>query len=351
MPNFQPHQFHTPPKVMPLNLDCISLDGGGWAPSQFEGTTQDGYGIYCRYRGGYLSVDISNEPGGDAISNGKEILGLQLGPQLHGGMSLGQLCSIAGITINGERPPMPTLAEIRKECWLDLSGTTTFFDFSLDSTVETAKRAVSAMDDLLGGAHFVERVMDKDFQTAGATLRNTPAEFETIDPTIMFGEKPVASELAKVSDTINLQDLYPTSLLLNTTFSGFRHRLRMFSRSQHLDKQLDELGRNVKIAGHDDECLYGTLMFAASFPTKDAQKRDTLQQVAEKINALTPELKVHATNLQTGEPLPYLDKIKRIDPVITDWVLSDERNWLQIRIERFNEQRITVGYKPSMPLN
>ncbi|WP_159096959.1 hypothetical protein [Pseudovibrio sp. Alg231-02] len=246
---------------------------------------------------------------------------------------------------------MPTLAEIRKECWLDLSGTTTFYDFSLDSTVETAKRAVSAMGDLLGGAHFVERVMDKDFQTAGATLRNTPAEFETIDPTIMFGEKPVASELAKVSDTINLQDLYPTSLLLNTTFSGFRHRLRMFSRSQHLDKQLDELGRNVKIAGHDDECLYGTLMFAASFPTKDAQKRDTLQQVAEKINALTPELKVHATNLQTGEPLPYLDKIKRIDPVITDWVLSDERNWLQIRIERFNEQRILVGYKPSMALN
>lgn len=348
MPDFDPDQFHTPPKVTPLNLDCISLDGGGWAPSQFEGKTQEGYNIYCRYRGGYLSVEISNEPGGDPLNNGHLILVAGLGPKLHGAMSLGQLCSIAGITINGMQPPMPSLPEMRKNGWLDLSGASSFYDFYMECTVETAKHAATIAHNILEEAYFVETIRNNDHQIIGAVLRNTAAEFETSDPTIIFGVKPSASKLAKVSQNVWLDDLYSNSLVVDLSCIGFQYPPPTFARSHYIDKRLENVGRSIKIAGYDNECLHQTLWMRATFPTDDVDKRSTLQQITDKLVALRPGIKIQATDLETGERLPSFDKTERVDPKIVEWALSDVENWLRVRVESVNEQNIIVGYRPSI---
>lgn len=39
-------------------------------PSQWEGKLEDGRNIYCRYRWSYLTIEVSEEPGGEAIGRG-----------------------------------------------------------------------------------------------------------------------------------------------------------------------------------------------------------------------------------------------------------------------------------------
>jgi len=46
-------------------------------PSQWEGTLDDGRNFYIRYRWGYLSLRLSDEVGGDAVS-GTEVFGKTL---------------------------------------------------------------------------------------------------------------------------------------------------------------------------------------------------------------------------------------------------------------------------------
>jgi len=62
-------------------------------PSQWEAETVDGYQIYIRYRWGYLSVRISNEPSNDISAGvlGNEIFGKQIGGRLDGVMSYEEL--------------------------------------------------------------------------------------------------------------------------------------------------------------------------------------------------------------------------------------------------------------------
>src|SRR5450755_2998986 len=102
-------RYFTPPRVEPLNLDLARLEGGGYAPAQFEGETHDGRDVYIRYRGGGFSVAVANLKG---AADETRILDVQIGPPLHGGISIGQLCRYFGITINQELPPLPTPAEM-----------------------------------------------------------------------------------------------------------------------------------------------------------------------------------------------------------------------------------------------
>ncbi len=51
-------------------------------PSQWNFVTDGDRNVYVRYRWGYLSVCLSEEPGGNAV-NGIEIFGRQLGDGLH----------------------------------------------------------------------------------------------------------------------------------------------------------------------------------------------------------------------------------------------------------------------------
>lgn len=59
-----------------IKVDDIEMTGGG-CPTQWEGETADGRGIYIRYRWGYLLVEIDSD----------EVYGQQVGDQYDGIMS------------------------------------------------------------------------------------------------------------------------------------------------------------------------------------------------------------------------------------------------------------------------
>lgn len=118
--------FYSRPNLPKLGIDLVKLEGGGMAPSQFEGKTADGRPIYIRYRGGYFSVQLGKP--GQSVYEGEEILAADFGPGLHGAMLLEQACDLAGITINGSKPVL-TL-----ERWREASEEAAYLDFSGRST-------------------------------------------------------------------------------------------------------------------------------------------------------------------------------------------------------------------------
>jgi hypothetical protein len=61
-------------------------------PSQWEGKTDKGEELYCRYRWGYLSVEINN----------KVIFGEQLGNDFHGIMDIDELIKYTKNVLNFE---------------------------------------------------------------------------------------------------------------------------------------------------------------------------------------------------------------------------------------------------------
>jgi len=66
-------------------------------PSQWEGTLDNGKMIYIRYRWGYLSVRISNEPTNNPMNavNGIEIFGLNYGDGFDGVIELDKVLELA----------------------------------------------------------------------------------------------------------------------------------------------------------------------------------------------------------------------------------------------------------------
>ncbi len=293
-----------------------------------------------------MSIKLSNEPSGDAICNGREVLGINLGPPLDGAISLGQLCAIAGITLNGEKPPIPAPAEMCEEPWLDLSGATSFFDLRYKSTKETATAIVDAILSAQDDAYLIEHTQQNERRGGGATLFSDASLLNTICPTILIGRKPTSGDLAKVSDSHELQELFPALLILEVAFTGFQFPLRHYSRA-HLDSDPSDAGRNIKIAGHDAACLYDTLSVKAAFASDDGQKRNKLQRIAEQIVSFFPELPIEATDLKNGRRLPELDTTERVDRAIASWVQSDDENWLRVSIENINGARSVVGFRSS----
>ena len=104
--------------IRPVHMDLARLRGGGCAPAQFDGQTQDGRAVYIRYRGGGLSMDL----------DGQQIAAGKIGPGLHGALSMGQACDILGLTINGTAPPLPPEGARAAEIWLDFSPNVQFYE-------------------------------------------------------------------------------------------------------------------------------------------------------------------------------------------------------------------------------
>lgn len=55
----------------------------GACPSQWEALTDDGRGVYVRYRWGYLSICVSNQPGEHGLE-GREVYSVKMGDNLDG---------------------------------------------------------------------------------------------------------------------------------------------------------------------------------------------------------------------------------------------------------------------------
>jgi hypothetical protein len=131
--------YFSRPDLKPLQIDLVTLEGGGSCPAQFWGKTTDGQEVYVRYRGGWLSVERGDET----------LLEAGIGPGLHGQMLLEQACDLTGLTVSGRSPPLSEaqrLAAAEQEDILDWSGRTTYWrrDF-FTMTKEAGQSFVTAM--------------------------------------------------------------------------------------------------------------------------------------------------------------------------------------------------------------
>ena len=70
----------------------------GACPSQWEGSLDDGRAIYIRYRHGYLSIRVSEEPTKDIYMavEGKEVFGTDYGGAWDGCLDLQTVTELSG---------------------------------------------------------------------------------------------------------------------------------------------------------------------------------------------------------------------------------------------------------------
>lgn len=332
----------TPPSLPPLGLDLVDLRGGGTAPAQYYGTTNDGRKVYCRYRGGLLSVTIGNSPGSDVFKDGADILNKAVGPPLDGSLSLGQLCQIAGITINGTRPPLPNPAEFQER---DLSGNTTFFDIHFNSTFATARLAVQRICETLPGGIIIDQILTDKHQICGGTIRENVRDISTISPTIMFGVVPTDTEIERLSQTVQLQDLHPKSYILDVAYNGFAWSPRKFS-SLVTKRLSQETGRDIRLAGHSENCQFDSLSFKACFPTSDRDMRQKSECIRDCLTSVFPILRIECIDLKTNQHLREFDRTDWIDPKIADWVASGPDRFLYVSTVQTASGAIRVGFRP-----
>jgi hypothetical protein len=93
------NRFFKPPNVPKVDLRVTSLCGGGACPSQYSGETPDGREVYIRYRNGFLSIDVADEPSEELRYN-RNFLDIKLGPPLDGELSAQQLISLTGLKVD-----------------------------------------------------------------------------------------------------------------------------------------------------------------------------------------------------------------------------------------------------------
>ncbi len=150
--------FYTRPKIEPLNLDLVRLDGGGSCPSQFYGTTVDGQSLYIRYRGGWLSAH-SGDPGCEPGSESKELVAVRIGPMFHGDILMEQVCDLLGLTLFGVTPPFTEEDRIKaadRDPILDWSGRTTYWEEPLQVTREGGKQFTKRIEEAFGDVSILE---------------------------------------------------------------------------------------------------------------------------------------------------------------------------------------------------
>ena len=338
-------RLFTPPKLVPLNLDLASLDGGGSCPAQYEGETHDGREVYCRYRDGYLSVTVASAAGADALRDGTCLLEECIGPPLHGDLSLGQLCHYAGITIAGVLPRLPTRAEKKMRPYFDLSGTTTFYDFHVASTIATARACLSRLQSQLPDASLVRLLRDERFRLIGAQLYHSADDVDDYGCLLLLGDRPSTKTLESLSDEFGLEESFPEATVCNFSYHGFKRVPRPYD-STIADRIAERLAQNLQVAGQNSDCLHQSLQLRASFPTGDAEHLIRVQALDRVLNDCYPMADYLCFGLDGGERHPDREKRQPIDPAIVDWIAGGEDRWYFVTSDGDRENPTFLGYRP-----
>lgn len=335
-------RYFTPPRVEPLNLDLAELAGGGYAPAQFFGQTHDGREVYVRYRGGGLSVTVADEPGTEAQTC---ILEVRLGPPLHGGVSVGQLCHWCGITINRELPPLPTPEEMVEEGYKDLSGATTFYDVWLSSTFDTQKQFMVAALASLPSATLIQPILDRQFKLQGYRICPTVEDL-ALDTSYVFAGRPVTEEtLASLTEQrVELYDLEGCiAIRLNT--SGFQNQIRKYG-NDDAGRVHRATGKVISVAGQVDECLHGSLSLHSQFRTGDSSRGALLQRLDQLLDEFFPAYEIACFDLITGEKELESSYVMPLDPNIVKWIDAAPDRWLGITGKGELQDWRHIGVRP-----
>jgi hypothetical protein len=365
--------FFTPPRLAPLDLDVVSLSGGGWAPAQFEGQTSDGKNVYCRYRGGWLGVHISRTSGGEAYREGEVLLHVGIGPGLHGALSLWQVCRYAGITIAGQLPPMPTASEIAEDGLLDLSGDTTFMQFNAISSEATGLRFYDAILD-----RFPDLIAAKPtWKAKSAGLRSYDAIFTELttegwdkvsakqDRAAKLHYLPCRTSTNPAGWSISffrpitprppIEQAWPIEIVDFDSFGA-----RMFTgiichnaydppfRSSHFNYTdlIAGAGRQLQFVRSRDGFPADNLWLRLQFPTGDRQGRELANDIHQLALEHYPIEPILAFDLCTGERIPEKDQCMPLDPKIREWMRGEHDRWL-VGYRETDGSRRYVGCRPA----
>lgn len=136
--NVECSMFFSRPNLKPLNIDLISIEGGGSCPAQFWGQTADGRSLYIRYRGGHFGVEC-----GDV-----KLIDACIGPGLHGDLMMEQACDLAGLTVRGKRLVLSEEARLdaaEHGPILDWSGRTTYWERNFQCAPAHALHFIDAL--------------------------------------------------------------------------------------------------------------------------------------------------------------------------------------------------------------
>ncbi|MGV7218979.1 hypothetical protein [Bradyrhizobium sp. UFLA05-112] len=317
-------RYFTPPKVEPLSLDLARLSGGGYAPAQFWGETQEGKEVYIRYRGGNFSVTLTNEPG---VADGTRLLDVGFGPPLHGGMSIEQVCNYFGITIDGVCPPLPAPEEMQREGCRDLSGSTTFYDVWLESRLDTQRRLLAAALAAFPGSTLIQPIWDDQFRTVGYRVCPT-VESLTSDFLHMVLDGLTAEALGRLTqEPLRLREIGGHLISFHT--SGFHYPIRKHPNGD-AERPHGVLGRTIYEAGTVDDCLYGSFSAHSEFPTGDASRQGLLQKFDRLLNEFFPACQVDYFDLKTGHREQEDAFIMHFDSAIVNWLDAGADRWFSI---------------------
>jgi hypothetical protein len=334
-------RYFTPPRVEPLNLDLARLGGGGYAPAQFEGETHDGREVYIRYRGGGFSVTVANGPG---VADETCILDVQIGPPLHGGISIGQLCRYFGITINEELPPLPTPAEMIENGCRDLSGATTFYDIWLSSTFDTQKLFLIAALASLPKATLIQPVLDQ-LKVTGYRVCPSVGDLALDHSYLFLGRSVTAETLASLTEERILLHALEDYTVIPLGTAGFQYQIRKYSNDDR-GYVHRATGKVISVAGQVDECLHGSFSLHSQFRTEDPERRKLLQGLDQLLDEFFPAYEVAYFDLLTGDKEFEDGYVIHLDPAVVAWLDTGPDRWLHVLNKSNGQNPRFVGARP-----
>lgn len=328
--NYYPSKYgdrwFTPPTVEPLDLDLSFLSGGGACPAQFEGETHDGRDVYCRYRGGVMKVRIAKRPDGSVFDEDADtVLTENIGPPLHGSINLGQFCRLAGITIDGVLPPLPSPEKMTQEGYYDLSGATTFYDVWVNSAVQTQRDFIEAVMDW-SDATLMTRIYDDNYQTTGTRLCTSVTNIEAHDVIVVIGPVPDEQERLHFVDPMKPA---PRGTVATLRISGFKAPMRPYS-NPWIDRVREMTGIQIEVAGISETCLHDS--FSLHARCKNDEDRNRIGRLDSLFDAMFPRYRIFTADIASGAPLPEQDEtIQHHDPRIANWIGDEPSRWFGIR--------------------
>jgi hypothetical protein len=316
-------RFFIPSKVPKLGLDLARLyDESESSFLTLYGATHDGRDIKFEYSGGYLRATIAEAAGADAYY-GIELLKVPL--HVHGGLSRGQLCQHAGITINGERPPLPTTKQMIDNGWAELSGERSVFEVSVSTTQETLRDFIELLLKRFH-CHIVQPTydVDNDYTLLGWQRCETINEITKSSFSVVMGVDLDASELEPSSWLKRPDLLRPAILVLDGWTYGFIGRMqtdknRPMAWAEKVEPKT-ELAYN--------EMRIGSISLYASYRQDDHKVYELLRQLDALIDEVYPATRVDVHDFVTGDILS--SSFMHYDPVITHWIQNDPNRWLRV---------------------
>lgn len=318
--------FHTPELPAPLNLDLASLAGGGAAPSQFYGKTQDGQDVYVRYRGGWISLRIGKRAGEDALAT-PPLIDAKVGPDFDGCLSLHQFCRHFGVRVNGALPAETDKAALR---YTDLSGQTTYWRSDLPQvTHQTSRALLAACQRALPDALMVQPVLDEKFRVLRLQAV-TPAQVQAATIWLVQGAKRPEDIPTDPSEYVLPQR---GQIQINIHYRGWQWPGLRQHQGIHAQACKD-LGRALLVPSALDATGNTALPLEsfhlkADFETKDTGTRQMLLTLAKALAGCMPVTTLEHVDLRTGAVVETLQQ--PLDPLVARWVQAQTDRWIYVR--------------------